>query len=304
MKKINYYTALILSGLILYGCEKPAPTELIQDSGPSGDPVQISIVTKDTSDISFSNGFDTTGIASNLTSFQNIINVSGIKVTKNSRTRKISLAQSIFFDKSKAVHTPRGRLIGYHTKTPGKVMFNSVKANLVPYKLKFNYMGKTVDTALGFKYELVGYGNNNSHQFEFHYGSAVNFKFYPKMGPKTNFEIPTPAEITGNIILKGSVKNNNLHVLLVWNRVNDKDIVIIIGVVTKNRKYIFPLFKLKTRDDGEFKIPPDLLNRLQLKKFSQLVFTLIRRYDIHRSFGRDNLFVLSQSIHSIFVDIH
>ncbi len=303
MKKIIYFIQVILIGLILYGCEKPAPTELIQDNPASNDPVQVEVITKDTNDISFSNGFDSTGIASNLTAYQNIIAVSGIKITKNSLTKKISLAQSIFFDMKRSVHTSGGRLIGYHTMAPGKVMFDNVTAIEIPYTLRYRYMGGIVDTTLGPMYVLSDNIPDGSAHFNFHYNSSVNFNLTPKMGPRVNFDIPTPREIIGNVILSGKAKNKNLHAVLNWNRANDPGMEIIIGVVTADKKYVFPLYKLKTRDDGEVKVPPHLLNEIPLGKYNQLVFTFVRRIEINHDNGRVSLYILSQSIHSIFVDI-
>ena len=77
MKNLLTYLFIASVGLVLFGCDKPAPTELIDDT----DLAEYEILGKDINDEFYSNGFDTTGITQDLQQIPNLIALSGIKVT-------------------------------------------------------------------------------------------------------------------------------------------------------------------------------------------------------------------------------
>ena len=58
----------------------------------------------------------------------------------------------------------------------------------------------------------------------------------------------------------------------------------------------FPLFKLKTRDDGAFIIPKKIMDAIPQNIFDKLIITLIRQYTKTVTFRLNTLTVLSQSI--------
>jgi len=79
MKNLLTYLFIVSIGLFLFGCDKPAPTELIDDSQEEF--VEYEILGKDINDEFYSNGFDTTGITQDLQQLPNLIAISGIKTT-------------------------------------------------------------------------------------------------------------------------------------------------------------------------------------------------------------------------------
>ena len=299
MKKINLFSAVLLLGLYLMGCDKPAPTELVQDQ----DHLAIEVIAKDTGDSYYSNGFDTTGVAGSLTGYTNIINVSGTKVTKNSITVNSSFAQAIFFDKSMPVHEPGGKLIGYHTMTPGVIKFNSIHARIIPYHVVFNNRGVRIDSILGYQYALSSGPGNMFNQFKFEYNSSVSFQYIPMHGAPVSFDIQTPAEITGQVRLLGKRANGNLSATLQWNKSNQKQIEVILGVIPKGQILAIPLYKLDANDNGKLTIPAKLLNSIPPGRYDKIVITFVRKYEKQITGNGNNLYVLSQSIHSIILDI-
>ncbi|MCL5027582.1 MAG: hypothetical protein M1480_01035 [Bacteroidetes bacterium] len=312
MKKLItfiYCFIFLAAGIILNGCDNPAPTELVQDNSSTQTPVQIEVITKDPTDEFYNNGFDTTGVAAPVMNYSNVINVSGIKITTNNVTTKISFAQAIFYNKNLPIKEPGGRLIGYQTVTPGKVKFNNIMAMTIPYKIRYNSHGMHADTTLGNMFALTRGMMGPSGQFNFDYNSSINFQYIPMHGNSVNFNIPTPREIIGKVILTGRIENKTLNCLLDWNSLNQSDsIEIILGVVTKAQNpngtnSILPLYKIKTRDTGRLLIPPKLVNEIPQSKFGKVVLTFIRKYQIHYTDYGNDLFVLSQSIHSITLDI-
>src|SRR3990172_823699 len=77
MKNINYYIASFLLLIIYSGCDKPAPTELVENE----EQVEVEIISQNPEDEFYSNGFDSTGIAQNPLNFNNIITISRIKTS-------------------------------------------------------------------------------------------------------------------------------------------------------------------------------------------------------------------------------
>ena len=95
MKKYILYIIVLLS-FIYTSCDKPGPTELVDD-----ETFDVEIIGKDIDNEYYSNGFDTSGVIENNIKYASIISVSGIKLTRAGITSKISTAQTIIFEKTK-----------------------------------------------------------------------------------------------------------------------------------------------------------------------------------------------------------
>jgi hypothetical protein len=301
MKKILTYLSIFSLIFILYSCDKPAPTELVDDTDSE---LEVEVITKDLNDQYYTPGSDTSGITQGLTGLTNLISVSGIKITKNDQPYSFNLAQAFFFDKSKPVWYRDQRLLAYRTITPGTIWFDGLEAREVPFRIKYRDHGEQKDTLLGGKYILYNMFNIGlPDQFLFHYNSNVTFKFLPDIGQEISFLIPTPPEIIGNVILEGSRSGGNFGAMLKWNAKNERKISIILGLTKQGQNSSIPVYRFRTRDDGEVFIPPRLLNILPLESFEKVVVTFIRSYEGYYENGNNDLLVSSQSIHSIFIDI-
>lgn len=283
--------------LIFYfmGCSDPAPTELI----PDDDPLEIEVITKNLEDEFYNNGYDSTGVAELPLNFSKVITVSGIKLTKNNHTLNGAHAQAIFFNKNAPVFS-NGRLIGYRTFDADSVLFNNKKAKEIPFIIKFRSPSGTADTILGPKYNLSQRPFNQDENFNYAYNSSVNIKVKPGTA---DLNVPTPPEVFGKVQIEGNRLNKNIFIRLEWNATTGNQFEIILGAVKANSNKSFPLFRLKTRDDGKLLIPVKLIKDVTKEDFKSLVFTFIKKYDgIFQSDG-GQLFVLSQSTHSIVADI-
>ena len=82
----------------------------------------------------------------------------------------------------------------------------------------------------------------------------------------------------------------------------NKNFEILLSVFDEQRDIVFPLYKIKTSDDGKFVMPKKLLEELAVR-FEKIVFTLTRKFEKREAFGISELFVISQSINSISIDI-
>ncbi len=289
---IKYFLLLFLIGLYL-GCNNPQPTALIEDE----DPIEIEVLTKNPAEPT-SFGIDSTGLNDNPAHFTNVITVAGIKQTIRGISFKSSFAQAAFFDKTKPVFGLNGKLIGYSTLTPGNVFFSNQKAERRQFRIRY---GVNKDTSLGLRYVLHRRGILGD-PFNFDFNSNINFRFVPDISSAVSFDIATPPEIFLNYRLAGSKSNKNLNLLLEWNAGYVKNFEILISIIDDSRNIVFPLYKIKTADDGKFVMPKKLLEELAAR-FDKLEFTLTRKFEKQQGTGIVELIVVSQSINSISVDI-
>ena len=289
---IKYFLLLFLIGSFL-GCNNPQPTALIEDN----DPIEIEVLTKNPAEPT-SFGIDSTGLNDNPARFTNVITVAGIKQTIRGISFKSSFAQAAFFDKIKPVFGLNGKLIGYSTLTPGNVFFSNQKAERRQFRIRY---GVNKDTSLGLRYVLHRRGILGD-PFNFDFNSNINFRFVPDISSAVSFDIATPPEIFLNYRLAGSKSNKNLNLLLEWNAGNVKNFEILISIIDDPRNIVFPLYKIKTADDGKFVMPKKLLEELAAR-FDKLEFTLTRKFEKQQGTGIAELIVVSQSINSISVDI-
>lgn len=298
MKFLIKILSIITLIFIVLSCDKPSPTELVDDSFQT-EKIEVEIISKDTEDEFYSNGFDTSGVIQ--TQINSLITVTGGKTSFLGQTENFSLAQTIIFDKNEPVYSSTGKLVGFRTRTPGTIRFNNLFCRLVDHRIRYRDAGQIVDTLLGKKYALYkgkGYFQDN---FDFPYNSKVNFTFNPLIGPTVNFEIPTPSEVFGSVRMEGSREEKNLRAILRWNANNSPFFSIIIGVSKRNSRDVFPLYRIKTQDDGSLIIPPKLLLDISRDRFDKLVFTFIRSFDNRTNLDNQNVFVSAQSIHTILI---
>jgi hypothetical protein len=301
MRRLKKYSLIFISVILIAGCDKPDPT-ILEPDPIENDQVEIEVLTSDTGS-EISKGMDSTGTVEELTRFSNYIGVSGIKITDNSVTSNISIAQAIFFDRTIQFRDSNERLIGFLARALGEVRFNNEPANLIPLRIRIKDRIIPRDTSLGLQHLLYNGSGNHSDRFDFVYNSFIDFKFSPFLGFPVSFKIPTPPEITGNIIISRNHSSNKLQASVSWNSSPLKNIEIIIGVRKRNGNAIIPLYRIKTPDDGNLVIPAGLLNSIPRERFNKLVISLNRKYEGVNNTGENELFVRSQSIHSIIVDI-
>lgn len=292
MKSIIKYLPLLISVGFLFGCNNPQPTALVEDD----DPFELEVITKNIAEPT-SFGVDSSGIGENPARFTNVITVAGIKQNILGTSVKSSFAQTVFFDKTKPIYGLRGKLLGYSTLTPGSVFFNDQRAQLRQFIIND---GIKRDTSLGLRYVLHRRGILGD-SFDFDFGSKVNFRFESLLSPSISFDIATPPEIILNFRLAGSKATKNVSLILEWNAGYIKNFEILLSIVDTQRDIVFPLYKIKTADDGKFIVPQKLLEELAVR-FEKIAFTLTRKFEKRESAGISELIVISQSITSISID--
>jgi hypothetical protein len=302
MKKYFLYI-LILLAFYYAGCDKPGPTELVEDPNES-DNLNVEIISKDLDNEFYSNGFDTSGVIEGVQNYASIISVSGIKLTREGRTDNISIAQTYLFDRTKPFRSPQGIIIGYNTIIPGIIKFNDVTARLANYRVRYREGGVLIDTVLGKKYELFNLNDGAlSDPFVFPYNSVISFLYNPFIGPSSGFDIVTPTKITGNVRLISLPGQNQYRAELIWQGENVNNFSIILGGVKNSNQQVFPFFRIKTKDDGTLVIPNSILKNIPRDRFNKISISFVRRYDKLAQIQNTELYVSSQSIHTIIVEI-
>jgi hypothetical protein len=299
MKKFLTYLIVSTSIFLLVSCDKPAPTQLVDDTDSD---FEVELLNKNIDDQYVSSGSDTSGIIQDLTGITNLVSISGIKITDKIRTREFSLAQAMFFDKSKPIKYSDGSLLSYQTLLPGMIKFNGTEAHITPYRIKFRDKGVARDTLIGGKFNFNNYGQPDP--FYFSYDASVSCEYSPfNGGNKVDFSIITPGEITGEVTFTGRVRDKNLEVVLNWNQQRRGKIFVIVGLMRPNQLSSIPVYKIRIRDNGRLRFPGRYLNQLPLQNFEKLVFTFIRSNETYYGSGNDVLLTSAQSIHSIIIDI-
>ena len=300
MRKFISYIVIALTGLIILSCDKPAPTELVDDS--VNESAEYQVLSKDVNDEYYSNGGDTTGVTQDLTGLPNLISLSGIKITDiHGITINYSFGQTIIFDRTKPVYDSHMRLLAYQTITPGTIIIANTRASEVPFKIQYRDNGILMDTTLGNRYLLF----SRLHPlFRYKKDSKMNFRLTFLNNDFVNFDIVTPKEITGKVEILGRRIEGNLRARLNWNKENSSDIQIIVsGRLRNDRHLVMPLYRIKTSDSGELTIPAKLINQIPPEHFDRLVFTFIRRLERTHTEGKNDLRISAQSIHSIVVNL-
>ena len=294
MKEIKKYIILIICLLIINGCDNPVPTELVQDE----EQLEVEVITKDIDDEFYE--ADSSGVVGDYKRFTNIISVSGIKITHGDTTLTTSYAQAIFFDRGNPILRGNGNILSYRTRLLGNVKFNDVEAKRVSHIIRYREGGVVKDVNLGLKHVLNSAFPGNDFNYQFN--ASVSFDLDFLLGNTVSFNIPTPTEVFGNVKFEGERGNENLKTILNWNAENLPGFEIVISARERDGDKVLPLYRIKTSDDGELILPAKLINEIPIR-FKRIIFNFVRKYDSLQSGNNNQLYVLSQSIHSVVIDI-
>lgn len=302
MKKILIIFVLVIS---YWSCTEQAPTQLLDDTQTASEQFEVEVLPREQNVFDYSSNYDSTGIVEPSQVDYSVITANGIKNTYNAGTIRQAYFETILIDKTKPIRHSNGRVIGFMSSTNGKVRFSNELASVVQRKISIMKNGISFDTSAGTMFQLKKrYLLNNPNKFP--YGSTLKFEYEKSsMGNhKTEIDISTPAEITGEILLNGSKNSRNLEAKLIWNSLNEDKIEIVIGGTRHDLLKVKPLFRIKTKDDGKLTIPWSFLRTIPFREFDQLVisFERVKKSKISNQMIGESL-VVSKSIHNIRFEI-
>ncbi len=308
-RKFDYI--LLLLAFLLIRCGEPLPTELISDTGNTqNEDFTVEVVSPNPGDIDYSNGYDSTGMITTVPrNYFNVILFNKVIDERQKMTRKQDIAIAVFFDKNKPVATPSGNLIGYNSYKIGKVFFNGDSAHVMPLFVTYFKNHLPVDTPLGPMYllrrNLMRMMNPNPIA---DFNSILNIKIIPDSAPDEILQknILVPDNLNPSLIVSGKKGEGNLELVLKWENIHpETQIEIIIGGVKFGRQNRMPLLKLRTRDDGEVRIPPRILKSIPFDNFSHMIVTVIRKNElkINSPINNNKTLISTQVIHNLIFDV-
>lgn len=295
---------LYISLLFLLSCENPVPVDLIDSSQQSEDDLEIEVLSTNPDDETNSSDVDTTGYNNPRFDYQGEIFLSKNIINYQSTTVESNFAQTILFDKSNPIRNWNNRIVGYHSRDLLNVRYNNHYARKVRYTVKVNQGGNIVDSVLGNKYILF-YKSNfiYSDSIDFEFGSPVNVELVHSPARRFSRDLLMPEKILGNIKINTST-NAEYKTILEWNGLNKDKIQIIIGAYTKNIiPILIPLYRLKTKDDGNLILPKNLIESIPKNKFGKLAFIFIRQNNELINFNGEQIFSRTQSTNTHIINI-
>ena len=295
---------LFISILFFASCENPVPVDLIDSSQQSDKDLQIEVLSTNPDDETNSSDVDTTGYNNSNFDYQGEIFLSKNIINYQSTTIESNFAQTILFDKTNPIRNRNNRIIGYRSRNLLNVRYNNHNAREVPYTIKMNQGGNILDSLLGKKYILF-YKSNfiYSDSIDFEFGSPVNVELVHSPARRFSRDLLMPEKILGNIKINTST-NAEYKTVLEWNGLNKDKIQIIIGAYTKNIiPILIPLYRLKTKDDGNLILPKNLIESIPKDKFGKLAFIFIRQNNELINFNGEQIFSRTQSTNTHIINI-
>ncbi|GAB6281303.1 MAG: hypothetical protein STSR0008_00420 [Ignavibacterium sp.] len=295
---------LYISLLFLLSCENPVPVDLVNSSQQSEDDLEIEVLSTNPDDETNSSDVDTTGYNNSTFDYQGEIFLSKNIINYQSTTTESNFAQTILFDKSNPIRNWNNRIIGYRSRNLLNIRFNNLSAREVPYIIKMNIDGKIVDSVVGKKYILFHKSNFiYSDSIDFDFGSLVNVELIHSLGRRFSRDLLMPEKILGNIKIN-TLTNTEYKTVLEWNGLNKDKIQIIIGAYTKTIiPILIPLYRLKTKDDGNLILPKNIIESIPKDKFGRLAFIFIRQNNELINFNGEQIFSRTQSTNTHIINI-
>jgi hypothetical protein len=306
MKKISQILSLLFVLFLFYSCGENAPTELISDIPEGDESYDLELLSPEPDQFYYANGYDSTGITSIQSNIVSLIGVTRIKDQKQNASVYRNIGTAIFFDTSRVVNLPNGKFFGYRTRILGRVLFNGDSSHILPYKRKFLAGGIPRDTTLGLFHLISGRGNSgggNSGSLN----GRVRINVENQFSNLAEYYIDVPRDINGSVSIVGSRIQNNLALELRWDppNANSGKIDLVIGGIERPNLALFPLYRIRTRDDGYFKIPVDLLRGIPFDRFDDIVISFIRK---NQNASNHNILgfthIVGQNIHNIRIKIN
>ena len=308
MKKKIKYLILLLPLVVLVSCGDPSPVEFT-DNTSTPENINVGVVPEKPSTYVYSNGYDSTGIVEPFIDKSTIVNVSGIHNSNYGSFTDGAYYFAVFNDKTKPVMGPYNTVVGYKSRSVASVFFNNIPAQVESNHMKMMDKDHTsIDTSLGFRYVMssgMGHGMHGGTNNQFPYSSSINVRINDGSNPTFQFDLPTPAEVIGQVNLHGRVSTNNLSMEVSWNGSANDSVDIIIGNINLISNDANPLFIFKAAHTNALKVPWSILEKIRFSQSKFLVVTLIKRLikGIPYNAVLKDSYIASQSIHNIKVDI-
>lgn len=290
MTKLSKILILSLISILIFGCQKQGPVELIDDIDDTK-LMEVAAISPSFNEAFEPTTIDTTGLIKPHQYYAKMF-FTAIRYERPLKTDSVIQAEAIFYKKSEPI-IQQGRIIAYPSYDVGNLSVNSDMLKKILRKL-----GPFLRDTLGFRYHLI-----KPYQLSSNYEWIGTGK-----SPIDSFRIPFtfPSEIRV-LNLRPSFISVSEPLNIKWKCQNP---VINLMISAEDDippdRTLKPLLHLKIRNTkGGITIPQKILKALPWNKHQKFIFTFSseNRFVTNISGYPDSVLVHSASIHNIVVSL-
>jgi hypothetical protein len=283
--------------ILLFGCQKPAPVEIIDEQDDSKY-IEVTALGNNNDSIYVSPGVDTTGLTSleNSKHFARMI-LAGVRFDRTDKSGNVIktesiLAEAIFLDKTEPIQQ-NGRLLTYTSFDVGDLKINS--DSIIKYQRQIRLQMR--DSIIGYVYRLLSpYNFQQSYTWSASGSSNIN-----------SFQIPfTTASPIHVLNLNPDTIHISKPLYLKWQCSNPIVNIIISGEedIPYGQRRLRPILQFRVHNNkGEITLPVKILQMIPVKLFQRFQFTFVSdsKFTSTVSGYPDEILIYSASIHNILL---
>jgi len=289
MKKASVLIGILV---LVSGCQKPGPIELVDDRDDSN-LIQVIATGSDADSIFATSGVDTSGLFNSR--YYAKMYFSHVYYSLQSRSDSFMQAEAIFLDKTNPV-VWNGHMLGYASLDVGEVTLEGDTLPKVQHKMK---LGSTGDTTAGYQYYMKNEHSTGPHD-QYHWngsgkGPVGPFNKSGSSAPSMRVTEVDPPFIPIDAPITLRWKCTNTYVNLFISREGNQ----------VQRAWV-PLIYLKIRNiKGEIQLPAKVLEMIPLKQYPRLLFTLTSEAQSVTNIPgySDDVLLHSASIHNLLLNV-
>ncbi|GMU86578.1 MAG: hypothetical protein AMXMBFR48_18200 [Ignavibacteriales bacterium] len=288
--------------LFLAGCDKPNPVELDGPAGSSDEQSTIEVLSANPEESGSPYGYDTTAFfrpEDASLRYGSALIIARNRLFTGDSVSVTSFAELYIYDRTQPVTDAGGRTVTYKTKKADFLRINNFHARETSHMFRWRRGGGSlVDSLLGPKYRLFGKRGLLSPEFELDANAEMDIRI--KMPGQSPVQITAslPEEITGSV---KRVKLNGADAMMInWNGAGSGHVVeVLIGARHIATGLMIPFYRITTRDDGQYIVPPSLLRVIPPSRFDAPGVTLLRKAELVSPLLEDGLYISAFSAYTI-----
>lgn len=297
------FVKIAASAVLLFwaGCEKPNPVQLEGPDGSGDEQSTIEVLSANPEQSDSPYGYDTTAFfrpedaslryGSSLVIARNgLFTGDTVSIT--------SFAELYIYDRTQPVKDSLGRTVTYKTKKADFLRINNFHARETSHMFRWRKGAGLTDSLLGPKYRLFGKRGLLSPEFELAANASLDIRIKMPGQPPVQVSTSLPEEVNGSV---KRIKLNSADAMMInWNSAGaGSQIEVLIGARLKTTGQMIPFYRIKTRDDGQYIVPPSLLRAIPPSRFEAPGVTLLRKTELVSPLLEDGLYISSYSAYTI-----
>lgn len=300
MKK-SVKLAALTSLLFWAGCDKPNPVQLEGPPGSGDEQSTIEVLSANPEQTNSPYGYDTTAFFKPEDAslrYGSALIIARNRLFTGDSVLVTSFAELYIYDRTQPVKDAEGRTVTYKTKSADFLRINNFHARETSHLFRWRRGGGLVDSLLGPKYRLFGKRGLLSPEFELDANAEMDIRIKMPGQPPVQITASLPEEITGSV---KRVKVNGADAMMInWNSAGSGRVIeVLIGARHIETGLMIPFYRITTRDDGQYIVPPSLLRAIPPSRFDAPGVTLLRKGDLVSPLLEDGLYISAFSAYTI-----